>query len=184
MSNAISLTNKTAISLRKNAVRMKTLHFIYAAVLSVVMAAAAVGAGILWLPAAPIILALMILLDVLIVFKGRSVYLSMIGQAICTEAAAREIRAGSSEMMRREQAMNDLMQIRADVSAKQKQQTEMEMEEYKPVLNGQNVISIHAVQALNEAERESAAGPQHPAESAQEGQLPRRRRRSEGIKQE
>lgn len=189
MSNAIHLTNKTAISLRKNAVRMKTLYFISAAVLSIVMAAAAVLLGIRWLPAAPFILALTVLLDVLIIINGRSVYLTMIGQAICTEAAAREIRAGSSESMRREKALNDLMEIQTDViGMKERSRSEQKDGQEEPELKAaQNVIQLKNAQSREEAPAEKEdvrigkdqmeTSAEKEASAVQSGDAPRRRRR-------
>ena len=75
--------------------------------------------GFLWLPAVPITIAVIALMDCAIVVFSRSRYLSLLGQAICTEAAAREIRAGRSESRRREQAISDLMRAKADVQPKE-----------------------------------------------------------------
>ena len=41
-------------------------------------------------------------------------YLQLIGQAICTEAAARRIRAEKSEKQRRRQAVDDLVAMQRD----------------------------------------------------------------------
>ena len=48
---------------------------------------------------------------------SQPVPLSLLGQAICTEAAAREIGAGRSEQKRREQAQKDLLAMKADLNA-------------------------------------------------------------------
>lgn len=120
MSNAIRLTNKTAKALRKSALRMKTTYFVCAAVLSVMMAVLAVYLGLKWLVAVPIVVVTTVLLDTLIMIRGRSVYLSLIGQAICTEAAAREIRAGMSESRRREKAITDMISVNADIRRAQR----------------------------------------------------------------
>lgn len=114
MGNKIHLTSKTAIDLRKNAARMRQIYNVLAVVLSVVLCAASVFLGMKWLPAVPLLVMLTAALDVMLVICGRSVYLTMIGQAICTEAAAREIHAGMSESRRRERAITDLIDAKAD----------------------------------------------------------------------
>lgn len=119
MKEAIRLTNKTAIALRRSAQRLRAMHFAAAVILSLALCALGVFLGFLWLPAVPITIAVIALMDCAIVVFSRSRYLSLLGQAICTEAAAREIRAGRSESRRREQAISDLMRAKADV-----QQTE------------------------------------------------------------
>lgn len=115
MKDAIRLTNKTAIALRRSAQRVRTAHYAAVALLSLAAAVLSVLWGLKWLPAVPLTLALAAMLDAAILIHSRSVYLQMIGQAICTEAAAREIRAGSSESLRREKALSDLMAVKADV---------------------------------------------------------------------
>ena len=119
MKEAIRLTNKTAIALRRSAQRLRAMHFAAAVILSLALCALGVFLGFLWMPAVPITIAVIALMDCAIVIFSRSRYLSLLGQAICTEAAAREIRAGRSESRRREQAISDLMRAKADV-----QQTE------------------------------------------------------------
>ena len=125
MKQPIRLTNKTAIALRKNAQRVRTAHYAAATLLSVAMAGAAVYLGIKWLPAVPIMVLLCVLLDCAIVMHARSQYLLLIGQAICTEAAARDIRMGGREQKRKERAMNDLLEAKADIkmAAAKKEQT-------------------------------------------------------------
>ena len=115
MKQPIRLTNKTAIALRKSAQKIRTAHYAAAAVLSLTIAGAAVYLGIKWLPAVPIMVVLCVLLDCAIVVHAKSQYLLLIGQAICTEAAARDIRMGRSEQRRRERAMNDLLEMRTDI---------------------------------------------------------------------
>lgn len=115
MKQPIRLTNKTAIALRKSAQKTRTAHYAAAAVLSLAMAGAAVYLGIKWLPAVPIMVVLCVLLDCAIVVHAKSQYLLLIGQAICTEAAARDIRMGRSEQRRRERAMNDLLEMKTDI---------------------------------------------------------------------
>ena len=114
MKQAIRLTNKTAVALRKSAQRVRTAHFAAAVILSIVMLALGVYLGLKWLPAVPLMVAACVLLDCALMLHGKSEYLLLLGQAICTEAAAREIRAGSSESMRRERAISDLINVKAD----------------------------------------------------------------------
>ena len=123
MKEAIRLTNKTAIALRKSAQRLRTMYFAAAVILSVLLSALGIFLGFLWLPAVPLMIAGIALLDCAIMLSSRSRYLSMLGQAICTEAAAREIRAGKSESRRREQAISDLMRVKADVQENNEKQT-------------------------------------------------------------
>lgn len=115
MKQPIRLTNKTAIALRKSAQKMRTTHYVVATILSIAMAAAAVFLGIRWLPAVPIMVVLCVLMDCIIVAHARSQYLLLISQAICTEAAARDIRMGGREQKRKERAMNDLLEVKADI---------------------------------------------------------------------
>ena len=83
--------------------------------LSITLGAAGIVLGFLWLPAVPLMIALITLMDCALMTASRSHYLSLLGQAICTEAAARELRAGKSEQKRREQAASDLMRMKADM---------------------------------------------------------------------
>lgn len=115
MNEPIRLTNKTAIALRRNANKVRTAYRIAACVLSAALAVAAVYIGVRHLIAVPLMVAAIVLMDCAILLHARSRYLSLIGQAICTEAAAQEIRAGSSEKTRRERAISDLMGVKADV---------------------------------------------------------------------
>lgn len=121
MKEVIRLTNKTAIALRKNAIRMRATYMALAAALSVLLIIAGVAVGISWLPAVPIAVVLIAVIDGYIMVRARSEYLLLIGQAICTEAAAREIRDGVSMKKRRERALSDLMNVKEDI---QKAQTE------------------------------------------------------------
>lgn len=115
MNEPIRLTNKTAIALRRNAKKVRTAYRIAACVLSAALAVAAVYLGLSNLLIVPLMAAAIVLLDFAILLQARSRYLLLIGQAICTEAAAQEISAGSSEKTRRERAINDLMSVKADV---------------------------------------------------------------------
>lgn len=115
MKEAIRLTNKTAAALRKSAQQVRTAYFAAGVVLSLLLIVLGVYWGFGWLPAVPLSVAAAVLLDWALIIRSRSRYMSLLGQAICTEAAAREIRAGRSESLRREQAIRDLMRAKADV---------------------------------------------------------------------
>ena len=95
-SNAIRLTNRTAIALRRQAKRTRNAYFVMGA------------AGTL------LLLALAVATDALLALSARRMYLQLIGQAICTEAAARRIRAEKSEKQRRRQAVDDLVAMQRD----------------------------------------------------------------------
>ena len=124
MKQPIRLTNKTAIALRKSAQKTRTMYYAAATLLSIAMAGAAVYFGIKWLPAVPLMVVGCVLIDCAIITHARSQYLLLIGQAICTEAAAREIRSGNREQKRKERAVHDLLEAKADVRkpAEKKQQ--------------------------------------------------------------
>ncbi len=115
MKEAIRLTNRTAIALRKNAKKVRTAYFAAAVIVSVLLGAAGVVLGFLWLPAVPLMIALIALIDCALMTASCSRYLSLVGQAICTEAAAREICMENSEKKRLEQNQKDLMRMKADL---------------------------------------------------------------------
>ena len=118
MSNkdVIRLTNRTARALRESARRQRLVFRAAAAVLTVVLAAASVLLGIRWLPAVPVGVLAAVLLDALLLSAGRARYLSLTGQAICTEAAARQIRGEADASSRRRQALRDLAAVSADAA--------------------------------------------------------------------
>lgn len=159
MKEAIRLTNKTAIALRKSAARVRTAYFAAAVIVSVLLGAAAVALGFLWLWAVPLMLVLIALIDGALMLASRSRYLLLLGQAICTEAAAREIRAGRSESMRREQAISDLMRVKADAA-----QTGEKASGTKPF--------------FEEKEDEE---PEEAPHAAREKETPRRRRKQANL---
>lgn len=157
MKEAIRLTNKTAIALRRSAQHVRTACFVAAVILSLLLCAAGVLLGFVWLPAVPVAIAVIALIDSAIWVFSRSRYLSLLGQAICTEAAAREIRAGRSESRRREQAISDFMRAKADVNLPEAREAED-----KPV--------------QTETEEDGAARAETGGESA-----PHRRRRQKNL---
>ena len=113
-SNAIRLTNRTAIALRRQAKRTRNAYFVTGAAGTLLLLALAVYLGMMWLPAVPLLLALAVVTDALLALSARRMYLQLIGQAICTEAAARRIRAEKSEKQRRRQAVDDLVAMQRD----------------------------------------------------------------------
>lgn len=114
--DVIRLTNRTARALRESARRQRRVFRVAAAVLTVVLAAASVLLGIRWLLAVPVGVLAAVLLDALLLSAGQARYLSLTGQAICTEAAARQIRGEADASSRRRQALRDLAAISADAA--------------------------------------------------------------------
>ena len=186
MKNAIRLTNQTARALRKQADQMRSACLVAAVIFSLAMAGLAVFLGLRYLPAAPIIIVCTAIVDSVIVMRMRAAYLSMIAQAICTEAAAREIRAGASESQRRQKAITDLINVKADaqnVRAPEKkegkkpffepdaQREGSENQDEDEDLHAGNTMKIRPVQ---QKEKEGAG--------SEEKEAPRRRRRKDGLK--
>ena len=125
---SIRLTNKTAIALRKSARQERTLALSAAIILTALLAALAVILGIRWLVAVPLLTALAVMMDAAIAVRARSRYQMLNGQAICAEAAARQMRVDRRERDRRAQAQRDLEDVKADVMSAALQ-TQIEMEE-------------------------------------------------------
>lgn len=181
MKNAIRLTNKTARALKKSADRVRSVHFAAAGLFSAAMAVLAVWLGLKWLAAVPVTVIVTVFVDCLIVMRANNRHLSMIAQAICTEAAAREIRAGASESQRRQKAITDLINVKADVqSVKPEKQKpgakpffEEKDEEDDADVRNTDTMKIRPVKA--QRCEEGAADSEHrPVE--------RRRRRKDGLK--
>lgn len=161
MKEAIRLTNKTAIALRKNAQSVRRAYFIAAVILSVVLGAVGVVLGFYRLWAVPAMIAVIALIDCALMTASRSRYLSLLGQAICTEAAAREMNAEKSGIQRREQMLGDLMRIKADM------QQSMDMEPgTQPFF-----------EEKDEEEQEEDEDMLPEAKKPKEEEAPRRRRR-------
>ena len=113
-SRAIRLTNRTAIALREQAKKTRNALFVTGAALTLALLALAVYWGMMWLPAVPLLLAAAVAADALLALAARRMYLQLVGQAICTEAAARRIREEKSEKQRRRQAVDDLVAMQQD----------------------------------------------------------------------
>lgn len=127
--DAIRLTNKTARALREQAKQQRNALYVLATVVSVALCALALVLGIAHLIAVPICVLTAIALDALIILLARGRYLSLTGQAICTEAAARQMRGESAEMQRVKTAARDLERIKADLVSEAPSAQEDEDEE-------------------------------------------------------
>ena len=113
-SKAIRLTNKTAVALRENAKKTRNAYFIVGAAGTLALLGAAVYFGMQWLPAVPLLLAAAVALDALLALTAQRLYVQLVGQAICTEAAARQMREEKNEKARRRQAVDDLVAMQRD----------------------------------------------------------------------
>ena len=113
-SKAIRLTNKTAIALRKNAKKTRNACFTVGGVGTLALLALAVYWGMQWLPAVPLLIAAAVALDALLALTAQRLYVQLVGQAICTEAAARQMREEKNEKARRRQAVDDLVAMQRD----------------------------------------------------------------------
>lgn len=113
-SKAIRLTNKTAVALRENAKKTRNVLFGFGVVGTLALLALAVYWGMRWLPAVPLLIAAVVAMDALLALTARRMYLQLVGQAICTEAAARQMRGEKNEKERRRQAVDDLVAMQRD----------------------------------------------------------------------
>ena len=113
-SKAIRLTNKTAIALRKNAKKTRNACFTVGGVGTLALLALAVYWGMQWLPAVPLLIAAAVAMDALLALTAQRLYVQLVGQAICTEAAARQMREEKNEKARRRQAVDDLVAMQRD----------------------------------------------------------------------
>ena len=182
MKNAIRLTNKTAKALRRRADKVRSGYFAAAGLLSAVMAYVAVRLGMKQLAAVPITVALTVLADYLLIMRANTVHLTLTAQAICTEAAAREIRAGTSESQRRQKAITDLISVKADSqnAAPEKKQAgqapffedEEDAQDENDRLQAGDTMKIRPVMQKN-AENKKPGGGEKPAA--------RRRRRKDKL---
>ena len=116
----IRLTNRTAIGLRKSAQRVRSIWLIAMGIVTMACTVLAVYLGFSWLPAVPLTLMGGGLMVTLMMIVSRSQYLLLISQAICTEAASRQMEENYSEQKRRERAIEQLAAMRADVREAQK----------------------------------------------------------------
>ena len=156
---AIRLTSKTALALRRYAKMERTMALCAAMILSLLMAALAVLLGLRWLIAVPIITAAAVLMDAAIFIRSRSRFLSLTAQAMCAEAAARQLREERKEKRRRDQAIRDLAGMKEDLRLDEAPETQS------------------APPDEEEAPREETQGEDPFAADGEEAQTPRRRRR-------
>ena len=116
----IRLTNRTAIGLRKSAQRVRSIWLVAMGIVTMICTVLAVYLGFSWLPAVPLTLMGGGVLITVMMILSRSQYLLLISQAICTEAASRQMEEHQSEQRRRERAIEQLAAMRADVREAQK----------------------------------------------------------------
>ena len=114
---SIRLTNRTARALREQALRQQLLLRLCAVIAGLALAALAVYLGMQRILYVPFLLLAMIALCALLLTLARARYLTLTGQAICTEAAARIMRGERAEQQRIIQAQRDLSSIKADLAA-------------------------------------------------------------------
>lgn len=186
MSQPIRLTNKTAISLRKMAARVRRMHMAAAVVTTIVLVIAALAVGLRWLWAVPLVVIACVLLDAVILVSGRCRYLQLVGQAICTEAASREIRAGVSEQRRREQAISDLMSVKADIQRAERSADKVIAQSVSPLLGRESEQPDDEdddyVPVSGRGSGGKAQEPEQDEGEAQEDHAsPRRRRRQSSL---
>lgn len=113
--DAIKLTNKTALALRRSAKRIEKISLITALVITLVLCVLTVMLGVDNLWVVPVMIPVIIALDVVIISFSRSYYLMLLSQAICTEASARDMREREQDKRRRERAISDLEDMREDM---------------------------------------------------------------------
>lgn len=148
--DAIRLTNKTARALREQAKQQRTALYALATVLSIVLCALAVIIGIQHLIAVPVCVLVAIALDALIILLARGRYLSLTGQAICTEAAARQMRGESIEAQRVKTAARDLERIKEDLSREAEQEDEEDEDMRAPAPAKKKLQPVHIAEADEE----------------------------------
>lgn len=152
--DAIRLTNKTARALREQAKAQRTALYVLATVLSITLCAVAVLIGIEHLVAVPVCVLTAIALDALIILLARGRYLSLTGQAICTEAAARQMRGESAEMQRVKTAARDLQKIKEDLIRQDAHEDEEEDEDMRACVPAKKKLqSVHPAEEEAEETR-------------------------------
>lgn len=152
--DAIRLTNKTARALREQAKAQRTALYVLATVISIALCAMAVLIGIQHLVAVPVCVLTAIALDALIILLARGRYLSLTGQAICTEAAARQMRGESAEMQRVKTAARDLQKIKEDLIRQPAHEEEEEDEDMRACVPAKKKLqSVHPAEEEAEETR-------------------------------
>ena len=152
--DAIRLTNKTARALREQAKAQRTALYVLATVISIALCTVAVIIGIQHLVAVPVCVLTAIALDALIILIARGRYLSLTGQAICTEAAARQMRGESAEMQRVKTAARDLQKIKEDLIRQDAHEDEEEDEDMRACVPAKKKLqSVHPAEEEAEETR-------------------------------
>lgn len=179
--DVIRLTNKTARELRRSAARMRRVYVAVAVVVTLALCVAAVLLGLRTLYAVPVTVLVIVLLDAAILTAGQSRYSALSGQAICTEAAARQIRGETDERSRRRQAALDLAAIKADVAQETAQEAPAQEEPDPDLLPERPQKKPRIVREAQEDKAQGDTRRVRPAEKAsaapQEAPGAHRRRR-------
>ena len=176
-SSPIHLTNKTAIALRKNAMREKKAALAFAAVFSLIFCALAVIIGMRYLWMVPVIVALTVLADAALLMRARSRYLLLIGQAICTESSARMMREDAQKQRRIQTAQADLARMKADLASPVRQEeAQPDEDEDDDLMPPQKTRQAYQTPEVSSSQSTRKVAP------VQEGDAPRRRRRQTTLK--
>ena len=89
---------------------------------------------------------------IILIARGR--YLSLTGQAICTEAAARQMRGESAEMQRVKTAARDLQKIKEDLIRQDAHEDEEEDEDMRACVPAKKKLqSVHPAEEEAEETR-------------------------------
>ena len=130
----IRLSNRTAIGLRKAAQRVRGAWLIAMFIFAVLATVLAVYLGFFWLPAVPLTLLFAGAIITLMMIISRSQYLLLVSQAICTEAASRQMEESASEKRRRSRAIKQLAAMHADLREAEKNKDRREGQRWEEAL--------------------------------------------------
>lgn len=150
--DAIRLTNRTARALRAQAKAQRTALYALATVVSIALCAVAVIVGIQHLVAVPLCVLAAIALDAVIILLAKGRYLSLTGQAICTEAAARQMRDETAQAQRVKTAARDLEKIKEDLVRAERHDKEEDDEEDEDMRAPAAVRKLQPVRILEDEE--------------------------------
>ena len=157
--DAIRLTNKTARALREQAKTQRTALYALATVVSIALCAVAVIVGIQHLVAVPLCVLAAIALDAVIILLAKGRYLSLTGQAICTEAAARQMRGENAEAQRVRTAARDLEKIKEDLVRAERHEDEEDDDEDEDMRAPAAVKKLQPVRIHDEEEEATREMP-------------------------
>ena len=127
--NSFRLTNKTAKNLRRQAIVQRNALYASAVVVSIALVGLGAWFGLQHIIVLPLMMLLAIGCDLLLVLFARGRYLSLVGQAICTEAASRQIKGQNAEEARLETARRDLERIKRDLAFEEEEDEDSSGEE-------------------------------------------------------